>query len=65
MNLDEALSSISGVLAEVGRTGPVVGPGRRHVLFQYARARGKVDHDENVMRGYWSLMMRRAAWLAM
>lgn len=33
MILDEALSSISDVLAESGRIGPVVGPGRWHVLF--------------------------------
>jgi len=33
MILDEALSSVSGVLAESGRIGPVVGPGRWHVLF--------------------------------
>lgn len=33
MNLDRALVTISGVLAESGKIGPVVGPGRWHVLF--------------------------------
>ena len=34
------------------------------VLFQYSQASGKVDHEEHVMQGYWSLMKRRATWMA-
>ena len=34
------------------------------VLLQYANAGGGIDHGENVMQGYWSLLERRASWMA-
>jgi len=33
------------------------------VLFHYSRASGKVDREEHVMRGYWSLVERRSTWM--
>jgi len=34
------------------------------VLLHYCRTCGKIDYEENVMQGYWSLMKRRSTWMA-
>lgn len=34
------------------------------VMFQYSRANGKIDREDRVMHCYWSLVERRATWMA-
>jgi hypothetical protein len=34
------------------------------VILEYCRANGGMDHADDVVRGYWPLLERRATWMA-